>query len=254
MNNPVLSEIYRTGQITLPSGQIVPADANGMPQAQAERLYDLVRHERPQLTLEVGLAVGLSTMCICQALIDTGTGRHIAMDPFQTRYDEAGLRHLERAGLRNLVEFHEESSHRVLPQLEAANTRVDFAFIDGGHLFDFTLLEFFYIDRMLKVGGLIAFDDMWMPAVRKVVRYAVSNRDYREESGYPNAGVARNTQRRIKRLTRGLKTIPKAIGFALAGEREELLVNEIAWSRDHHMAVLRKVKDDDRDWRHHVDF
>lgn len=47
---------------------------------------------------------------------------------------------------------------------------------------------------------------------------------------------------------------PKAIAFALGGEREELLVKEIAWSRDHHMAVIRKVKDDDRDWRYHVDF
>ncbi len=253
-NCPVLAEIYRRGEVVLPSGKIVSVDANGMPQTEAARLYDIVCAEKPRLTLEVGLAFGLSALCICQALANAGSGRHIVMDSSQSDFENAGLLHLERAGLRNLVEFYEESSHRVLPRLEAAGVALDFAFIDGSHLFDFTLLEFFYIDRMLKPGGLIVFDDMWMPSIRKIVRYAVTNRRYNEEILYPDNGPIRNAGRRIKRLARGLKAVPEVLGFALAGEGREVFVHEVAMHRPEGMAMIRKTRNDDRDWRFHVDF
>lgn len=46
--------------------------------------------------------------------------------------------------------------------------RFDFVFIDGRHLFDCVLVDFFYVDRLLEIGGYLALDDLWMPAVRKV--------------------------------------------------------------------------------------
>jgi len=46
---------------------------------------------------------------------------------------------------------------------EAQGERIDFAFIDGAHTFDHVLVDFFYIDRMLNVGGIVAFDDVGFP-------------------------------------------------------------------------------------------
>jgi predicted O-methyltransferase YrrM len=251
----LLERIYESGTIRLPSGETLRADRNGMPKAEGEHLHELVRAERPGTTLEVGMAFGLSTVFICQALSDGGGRRHIVMDPNQNSdYHGVGLRHLDAAGLRHLVEFFEESSHRVLPRLEAAGTKVDFAFIDGVHLFDYTLLEFFFIDRMLRPGGLMVFDDLQLPAVRKVVRYAVGNRGYADESAGPGTGAVRAAGRRVKRLVRGLGAFPAAVRFALGGERHEYLSREIGWPRRNGLGILRKVKDDDRHWEHYVDF
>ncbi len=179
--NQVLAEMYRTGRVTLPDGSSAPTLEHGLPQEEGKELYDLVRAYRPGITLEVGMAHGKSTLWICQALADNGKGRHIAMDPWQDNYPggpSPGLWNLEQAGLRHLVEFHLDSSHRVLPALELRGQQIDFAFIDGFHTFDHTLTDFFLIDKMLTLDGLIVFDDVSWPSVRKVVRFVLGNRPY----------------------------------------------------------------------------
>ena len=39
------------------------------------------------------------------------------------------------------------------------NESLDFIFIDGWHTFDYTLVDFFYSDLLLKIGGIIIIDD-----------------------------------------------------------------------------------------------
>jgi predicted O-methyltransferase YrrM len=74
-------------------------------------------------------------------------------------FDGLGLANLDRAGYARLVEFHDEPSYRALPALEAAGQRIEFAFIDGWHTFDYVMVDFFYVDRMLRVGGIVVLDD-----------------------------------------------------------------------------------------------
>jgi hypothetical protein len=40
------------------------------------------------------------------------------------------------------------------------------------------MVDFFFIDRMLKVGGVVAFDDANLPAIRKVCRFVKTNMEY----------------------------------------------------------------------------
>jgi len=253
--NPVLHEVYTTGFVPLPSGELRSACENGMPLTECQQLYQVVCREQPSVSLEVGMAFGLSTLAICQGLIETGGNQHIVMDPYQeSDYQGTALRHLERAGLRHLADFYLESSHEVLPRLEAAGTCVDFAFVDGIHLVDYTMVEFFYIDRMLRRGGLLVFDDLQLPSIRKVVRFAVANRGYRDESHSPRTGRVRLAGRRFRRILRGMKAFGEALRFAIAPEHTELLSLEIGWPRENGLAILRKIKDDDRAWKHYVDF
>jgi hypothetical protein len=77
---------------------------------------------------------------------------------------------LRRAGY-NFFELVERPSEFALPLLLEQGMRVDFAFIDGWHTFDHTLLDFFYLQRMLNVGGIILIDDVGMQSINKVVRY-----------------------------------------------------------------------------------
>jgi len=42
----------------------------------------------------------------------------------------------------------------------ARGVKIDFAFVDGWHTFDYTLIDFFYIDKILRSGGLVSFHSM----------------------------------------------------------------------------------------------
>jgi predicted O-methyltransferase YrrM len=75
------------------------------------------------------------------------------------------------------------TSHVALPLLLAevtsgAREPFDFIFIDGFHTFDYTLLDFFYADLLLKVNGVIMLDDIRHKAVADVVRYVEQNYDH----------------------------------------------------------------------------
>ena len=83
-----------------------------MPRDEAERILGIVRAHRPQRTIEVGMAFGLSTMAIVQGLVETGDGTHVAIDPSQrTSFEGIASAHLERGGWADRVQWLEESSH-----------------------------------------------------------------------------------------------------------------------------------------------
>lgn len=135
----------------------------------------------------MSLASGASGLYICEALRDVGGKKHIIIDPHQhfphgrglgTGWEGIGVANLERAGYSDMIEFHEEDSFVALPRLYEKGTRVEFAFIDGAHTFDYAFVGFFMVDKMLNVGGVIVFDDAHYPSVRKVCRYAATNLNY----------------------------------------------------------------------------
>ena len=55
---------------------------------------------------------------------------------------------------------------------------VDFAFIDGWHTFDYTLVDFFLIDKILNNGGIVAFHDGYGRSKQKVFRFLETHRNY----------------------------------------------------------------------------
>jgi predicted O-methyltransferase YrrM len=129
-------------------------------------------------TLEIGLAYGTSAAWIASA----HSGTHTCIDPFQAQsFDNLGLKNLETLGLLQRVEFHQGFSHEILPRLLAEKRTYDFAFIDGSHLYDSILLDFFYVDRMLMTGGYVVFHDAWMRSTQLVASFVRRNRrDYQE--------------------------------------------------------------------------
>lgn len=143
----------------------------------------------------------MSTLHICEAIKDKPGARHIAIDPFQTtEFAGIGLLHLERAGLRQLVDFYEEPSHECLSKLLGAGVQVDFALIDGAHLFDCAFVDFFYVDKMLRPGGVACMDDTWLLAIQKVVRFFLRNRGYTVARGILPSAVGAKARRTVKRV------------------------------------------------------
>lgn len=137
----------------------------------------------PAASIEVGCASALSSLYICRGRMRAGSLRensvHV-MDPKQTsHWKNIGRRSLMRAGLLDTaVSLYEEPAHAVLPRLLAEGKRVQFAFIDGWHMLDYVMVEAFYCDLMMDVGGIIALHDLWMPGLQAFAAFWSTNRRY----------------------------------------------------------------------------
>jgi hypothetical protein len=79
------------------------------------------------------------------------------------------------------VKVMREASEFALPRLAMTGrvTDLDFSLIDGSHLFDHALIDFFYLDRITAVGGMLAFDDASSPAVSTLLSFIETNRAYK---------------------------------------------------------------------------
>jgi predicted O-methyltransferase YrrM len=161
----------------LPDGTEIDA-SSFIPAEECVLLYESIAASGAVRGIETGMAFGMSSLCIADALRRNGASSElVSIDPCQTTdWKSAGLHLLARAGLATTLI--EESSQLALPRLAAEGQRFDFGFIDGWHTFDHTLVDFFYIDMMLRDGGFIVFDDVGYPAINAVVRFVLTNRSY----------------------------------------------------------------------------
>lgn len=177
----LLLEMHSTGQLYgTESSNPVPIDATRISIAQGSQMNKLMRSYRVEKSLEVGFAFGFSTIWILDALLDQKGGFHQAIDPFEkSQWQGVGLKQVERLdNASQKFRWLDAYSIRALPKLMERQEQFDFVFVDGSHRFDDTLLEFYFADQLLRTGGLLAFDDMWMPSIRTVVSFILTNRDY----------------------------------------------------------------------------
>jgi len=240
INNIILQEIYDTKTVHDSEGNGINAFPTSIHYDTGNILYDAVRKKQPEKALEIGMAYGLSTLFICQALQDIGKGNHTAIDPAETTvWKSIGLLNIKRAGLENLLRFYGNPSYEVLPELLKKGERFDFVFIDGSHLFDYTLLDFFYADRLLSTGGYIMFDDLWMPSVRRVLAFILRNRGYRIALG-PWENLNTGWRRKLTVMIQNIFQDP--LGFYFSPKVRS------------HYCIVEKISDDNRPWQHFKPF
>jgi hypothetical protein len=103
--------------------------------------------------------------------------------------------------------------------LVSEGARFDCVFIDGYHSFDYTLLDFFYTDLLLKVGGVVAIHDTVMPGVYKAVRFIETLKPYKRLSA-PVMVRLDSLPRRIVRRAGQILGGPGALRDARARRRE----------------------------------
>lgn len=130
--------------------------------AQPRTLELIARFARPGWrTLETG--AGAST-----AVFTAAGARHVAISPPADEHRR--IRDwCERAGIDcGALEFVEGCSDDVLPKLDPDH--LDMAFIDGGHSFPIPVIDWHYVARRLRVGGILVLDDVPIPAVAVVFR------------------------------------------------------------------------------------
>jgi predicted O-methyltransferase YrrM len=136
----------------------------------AERLYDFVFESGARDILELGFAHGASTAYMAAALDERGEGRIVTMDLELAKQRQPSLvETLERTGLTKYVEpvysavtYTWELMQVVEDQTQGGVCQpcFDFAFIDGAHTWEADGLAFFLVDKLLRVGGWMLFDDL----------------------------------------------------------------------------------------------
>lgn len=180
--NATLALAYERGFVMGDGDKRLPTFPSGMTRDAGLALSAIVRDERAATTLETGMALGLSTLWIVNALLSNSEAtniHHTAVDPFQaTDWRRAALRLLTDAGdliAQGLVTHLSEDSTLALPNLIIQNRRFDLILIDGGHLFELAFCDILFASRLIRPGGLIIVDDLWMPSVSTAVNYFTAN-------------------------------------------------------------------------------
>ena len=139
--------------------------------AQAETLRLIARHVTSgHSTLEIGS--GASTVVFAA----TGA-EHTAISPF-AREHERVVEYCDAIGVATSdVTFVADSSDRIVPRLDA-DKHFDVVFLDGTHAFPYAIVEWHYLRRHIKVGGLLLIDDVPIPAVMVLHRFLETDRTW----------------------------------------------------------------------------
>jgi predicted O-methyltransferase YrrM len=156
--------------------------------SQADFMMEIIQARKLSKCAETGVAYGVSTVAICHALSALQKEglkcKHWGVDPCQySDFNGAAIAALRRCGLNHLFELLEGPSHIMLPKLLERGLKLDLVFVDGWHTFDYTLIDVFFADKLLRPGGILVMHDMQMPSKQKVWGYLKSHRKYRRLPG-----------------------------------------------------------------------
>jgi predicted O-methyltransferase YrrM len=133
--------------------------------AQAKVITDVILENQFQSILELGFCHGVSTCYMAGAIDELGSGNITTIDLIEARKADPNIDHLlDKLSLSKYVTvFYEPTSYiwRLMKMLEEGPLpRFDFCYVDGAHNWATDGFAFFLVDRLLKPGGLIVFDDL----------------------------------------------------------------------------------------------
>lgn len=129
----------------------------------------------PKNILEVGCYEGRATTWLCDNVLKGEQANYDVVDTFEGSLNEAGMvgtkQRLEdlnfiENNFRHNISFHKNVnfrihkglSQKILPTF-VQEEKYDFIYIDASHRSDDTFVDAYYCHKMLKVGGLLIFDD-----------------------------------------------------------------------------------------------
>lgn len=141
---------------------------------EGQQMYNIINKYNCKKCLEIGMAFGISAFYILQ----NKNAKLISIDPFQkSQWGYNGINLLKQVNFINRHKLYQDKSYVILPKLlkKYKNNYFDFIFIDGFHTFDYTLIDFFYSNLLLKLNGIIIIDDALHNGVNKCIKYIETN-------------------------------------------------------------------------------
>jgi len=174
-----LEKAYKEQKVKDIEGNLVDFHS-GITEQEAEMLIRVINDNKPKVSLEIGLAMGTSAVCFCDTEKRLNqNSMHYAIDPFQfSDWKGIGVNMISTSQLSDNFTLIQGKTHEVFHQFLEKKVTLDMAFIDGWHTFDYTFVDFFFIDQILKEGGILAFHDMYGLSKQKVLSFIKTHRDY----------------------------------------------------------------------------
>jgi predicted O-methyltransferase YrrM len=241
----VLEQIFYTNKVYDQDGNCYDLHSNTSFE-QCKFLQKLIKEIKPKRSLEIGLAYGMSTLAILEALSTFSVNfHHTIIDPFQSKYwHNVGLQYVKNSGLSEHVTFYERFSYEILPDLSKLNERLQFAYIDSTKVFDILLVDIFFISQLLDIYGVVVLDDCSFPGIRKLARFLSVHPSFKilETFGPEKGSIKRKM---ISTLDYNiLKLIPfKKRIFPIQNFKSDKALNV-----NYHCIAFQKIKEDDRNW------
>ncbi|GEO07618.1 class I SAM-dependent methyltransferase [Segetibacter aerophilus] len=242
-----LSEIFKLKTIEIDeSGERIPLHSHTSKE-QGEFLQDMFDLINPNTSLEVGFAYGISTLFILEKHRQNNSSErcHIVIEP-DSYWGAAAVHNIQKEGLIKYLEIKKDFSDRILTSLYLQNHRIQFAYIDTTKRFDIVMQDFYFIDKMTDVGGVVILDDCgggW-PGIQRVARYVNSLPHYKL------LGKHGQTRQSVKRsLILGLANI----SLRLVPLKEQL-VETSSFKTNKELGLnyaclaFKKILEDDRKW------
>ncbi len=140
-------------------------DIFGMSFGQAKYLERFIRSKKLFNLLELGFAHGVSSCYIATMLKNCGKGHLTTIDLINAHNRKPNIEELlNKLDLEDYVSvYYEYESYnwRLMKFIEEYDSPIfDFCYIDGAHDWNVDGFAFLLVDKLLKPGGWIIFDDM----------------------------------------------------------------------------------------------
>lgn len=154
------------------------------PAWEGDLMHALIREGGFKNCLETGFGTGSTALYMLDATRPFG-GRVTSIDWSPDNFNAIGRQVIDRSGMADRHQLIERQSYLVMAEMLTANQSLDFVFVDGWKTYDYLAYECFIINRLLNVGGVIMFDDAYLPSVRHIGRLLSGHFGY-EEVAYEN--------------------------------------------------------------------
>jgi predicted O-methyltransferase YrrM len=249
----LIEEILESRQVTDEKGKTYELHSE-ITKAEGEFISELILTNDVEHSIEIGCAFGISSLYICNALSKKKSPYHLIIDPHQrSEWHGIGIHNLKRAGF-SFFELIEQPSEIALPRLLEKGETYDFAFIDGWHTFDHVLLDFFYINCLLKVQGIVVFDDIDYPGPRRLIRYISNYQNYEILSSLQYDRSLRN--RFSDCLAKGISSLVKFLPERYTRQifSDNVFRPDCSLELKTSMIALRKTNHDTRNWDWYAPF
>ena len=145
---------------------------------EVDFLYKTIVANGFQNCLDIGVAKGVSFAAIAAGIKQNGGGTLYGIDPDQGSDHSHSASRLCRLLDLPFTEIIEDQALYATAAIRSKVEALDFVFIDGWHTFDTTLVDFLLADDLVRPGGIVGFHDCYYPSKLKVIRFALSHRDY----------------------------------------------------------------------------
>ena len=149
------------------------------PAWEGDLIWLLITRAGYRNCLETGFGTGSTAIYMLDAIKERD-GAVVSIDWSKDNFNDIGRRNISLYGPAGKHTLIEEPSWRVMPRLVAEGRTFDFVFVDGWKAFDYLVYELFLVNRMLTVGGVVMFDDSYLPSVRKAIGVLKAYYGYRE--------------------------------------------------------------------------